>query len=71
MITEFSHVYSSETLPEHYNFREAHQECAQPIRDQARCGACWTYATAGPLGDRFCLKSQGKVKVNLSRQGKN
>jgi hypothetical protein len=40
--------------------------CINGVRDQASCGSCWAFATAGPVSDRLCIKTG--VSVVLSPQ---
>lgn len=32
------------------------------------CGSCWAFSSAGMLEDRFCIHTQGQIKVTLSPQ---
>lgn len=57
------------TLPENYDSREAHPECAEiigEIPDQANCGSCWAVAPASTMSDRLCIKSEGHIKKFVS-----
>lgn len=29
--------------------------CINPIRDQGRCGSCWSFATTELISDRWCI----------------
>lgn len=51
-----------------YDFRTSHPECMLGIRDQERCGSCWSFGAISSLEERLCLKSGGKIKVPLSAQ---
>ena len=55
-------------LPKHFDAREEWPDCIGPVRNQGECGACWAFAAAGLLQDRFCIQSKGDVKVTLSPQ---
>lgn len=53
-------------LPESFNGREVWRGLLGPVRDQAKCGSCWSFASCGVLGDRFNINSLGLMKVELS-----
>jgi len=36
------------------------------IYDQAECGSCWAFGCVEAVQDRFCIHSNGSVKVSLS-----
>jgi len=55
-------------LPAHFNSKEQWPECNLTIRDQGHCGSCWAHAASEVLSDRFCIQSEGKIKVDLSPQ---
>jgi len=55
-------------LPLSFSWREKMPECLGPIENQGDCGACWAFASAGLLADRFCIHSNGAVKTRFSAQ---
>ena len=55
-------------LPNSYDIRKKYPECVAPVHDQKLCGAQWAFASSGMLSDRFCIQSQGQIKVDLSAQ---
>src|SRR5256885_2162456 len=60
---------NDETVPtRNYDIRSIQPECTFPIRRQYRCASCWAMVTAQMLSYKICLKTNGRVKVNLSPQ---
>jgi len=54
----YRHVHrhhKGETLPTHFNSREAWAGCALPVRDQGGCGACYSFAASAVAGERLCI----------------
>ena len=56
----------SSGIPASFSWREKMPECLGPIENQGECGACWAFASAGLLADRFCIHSNGAVKTRFS-----
>ena len=51
-----------------FNWKNTTQaKCIHPIRDQGRCGSCWSFATTEVLSDRYCLDT-GDEKIIFSPQ---
>eukprot|EP01017_Pseudomicrothorax_dubius_P012442 TRINITY_DN1514_c0_g1_i2.p1 TRINITY_DN1514_c0_g1~~TRINITY_DN1514_c0_g1_i2.p1 ORF type:complete len:299 (-),score=57.37 TRINITY_DN1514_c0_g1_i2:61-957(-) len=50
--------------PDAFDSRTAWPDCVQPVRDQLKCGACWAFATAEALEDRFCIQLKNKVRLS-------
>lgn len=61
-------VQGSSNLPSYYNVREQYPQCNSQVLDQDLCGSCWGFATAGMLGDRLCMRTNGKFNQTLSPQ---
>jgi cathepsin B len=40
----------------------------RPIRNQEGCGGCWAFAAAEALSDRFAIRSNGSINLDLSPQ---
>ena len=55
-------------IPANFNASEQWPDCIGGIRDQGHCAGSWSFAAAETLSDRFCIASNGSVKVNLSPQ---
>ena len=55
-------------LPQQYNSRDEYPQCKPEVLNQKICGACWAFSSAGVLEDRFCIHSEGQIKVTLSPQ---
>jgi len=55
-------------IPDEYNFREEHSECAGLVMNQGNCSSAYAVSAASTLSDRFCLKSATKTRVNLNPQ---
>lgn len=55
-------------LPYEFDWRRERPECLTPIKDQLYCGSCYSFSVTGVLESRYCIASQGKIKVELSQQ---
>lgn len=55
-------------LPKAFDSREEWPECSRIPRNQLHCGSCWAFSASSVLSDRFCIKSKGKLSVELSPQ---
>ncbi|KAI6655572.1 Cathepsin B [Oopsacas minuta] len=55
-------------VPTQFDIRYKWPECVTRIRSQGHCGGCWAFAAVEALGDRVCIRSGGRVSVELSTQ---
>ena len=53
-------------LPKHWSWNIEKRECLGDIENQGDCGACWAFSSAGLLADRFCIHTDGAIKIRLS-----
>lgn len=53
-------------LPSSFDGRIAWKGLLTPVRNQAKCGSCWAFATTSALADRFNIQSVGLMNVELS-----
>jgi len=56
------------SLPDNFDWRTAMPGCVRPIRNQGKCGGCWSFAASEMLGDRFFIASKGAINITLSPQ---
>jgi cathepsin B len=56
------------SLPASFDARTRWPSCVMPIRDQAACGACWSFAASSVFGARMCIQSGGTAKVDMAPQ---
>ena len=54
--------------PISFDSREQYPGCVGAIRNQEHCGACWAFAAAEVLSDRFCIASNGTINVTMAPQ---
>ena len=55
-------------VPDSYNFRTEHPECARPIYTQGNCSSSYTIAAVSSINDRWCRLNKNDHPV-LSPQG--
>lgn len=55
-------------LPLEFDWRKQMPDCITPVKDQALCGSCYAFSATTALETRICIKSHGRLKVNLSAQ---
>ena len=55
-------------IPTEFDIRYKWPACVGRIRYQGHCGGCWAFAAVEALGDRICIRSGGRVAVELSAQ---
>lgn len=56
--------YKLEDIPAHWDWRDVGG--VTPVKNQAKCGSCWTFSTVGSLEAHYLLK-YGQFR-NLSEQ---
>jgi cathepsin B len=55
-------------IADEFDGRQKWGKCIHAIRNQAKCGSCWAFASSESLSDRFCIATGGSVDVVLSPQ---
>ncbi len=55
-IPTVSSEVSAADLPRSLNWREKRPDCVHEVRSQGLCGGCWSFASAGVVSDRCCLR---------------
>lgn len=53
-------------LPKNFDGRIAWKKFLSPVKSQGNCGACYAFASASVLSDRFNIQSRGQVHIDLS-----
>lgn len=53
-------------LPDEFDGRVVWEKFLSPVKNQARCGSCWAFATTSALADRFNIRSSGLLHIDLS-----
>lgn len=53
-------------LPLYFDARTEWPGCIGAVKDQASCGSCYAFSAASMLEDRFCIKSEGQISVELA-----
>lgn len=48
-------------LPKHYHYQQKYPMCTPRVLNQQMCGSCWAFSSAGMLGDRFCMHTDGQI----------
>ncbi len=60
--------HTADNLPKEFDSRKQWPYCEFEVRQQEHCGSCWAFSGSSALQDRFCIASQGEIKVVLSPQ---
>jgi hypothetical protein len=56
-------------MDKHFNWKDTEYGfCIVKIRNQKKCGGCWSFALTEMMGDRFCIDSQGAFEAVFSPQ---
>lgn len=59
-------IYRRYELPNSFDGRTVWKGLLSPVKNQARCGSCWAFASTTTLADRFNIQSVGKMHIDLS-----
>ena len=54
------------TVPDTFDGTVVWKNFLIPPKNQGSCGSCWAYATTSCLSDKFNIKSNGKLHIDLS-----
>jgi len=54
------------SLPSSFDARDEWPGCISGIKNQESCGSCYAFSAVSFLEDRFCIKSEGQIKVELA-----
>ncbi|OMJ78554.1 hypothetical protein SteCoe_21617 [Stentor coeruleus] len=63
-----TYMNEGELLPPFYDVREKFPFCIKEVQVQGNCSSSNAFATASVASERFCIKSDNKVIINLSPQ---
>ena len=55
-------------IPDTYNFRTEHPQCAKAIYTQGNCSSSYSIAAATAISDRICKQSNGENIFEVSPQ---
>ena len=56
-----------EDYPTNYDWREQKDNPVTPVKNQGKCGSCWTFSTTGAMESHWCLY-HNKTVVSLAEQ---
>uniref|UniRef100_H2XP77 Cathepsin B n=1 Tax=Ciona intestinalis TaxID=7719 RepID=H2XP77_CIOIN len=57
-------------IPNQFDSRKQWPHCPSIsyIRDQGSCGSCWAFGAVEAMSDRYCIRSNGKIQVEISAE---
>jgi len=61
-----NHILSEKTLPNYVNWKDLGR--VSPVKDQSKCGSCWTFSTTGCLESATAIHKKGHPLYTLSEQ---